>query len=306
MPQRGCWPACDNVSPVRPDPMDFLITTLLNALTLISILMLVGLGLAISFGLMNVTNLAHGEFVTVGAFAVYFVQSMGGSFWLGLAAAPIAGAVIGCILEFAIILPSLFQAGRHRPRNLGRQPDPAARAGTHFGSRRQAGDAADRGHRSTSLHRLSGLSADPDRHRHADPASGVILLISRTSFGLDIRTVIQNREMAEGVGINTRRTYAIAFTFGAAIAGLAGGLVAPLAIVLPQMGVTDLANAFFVVIVGGVGSIGGLVAGSVFVGGLTSVLNYQISPSLAQAIVLLAAIVAVRLRPNGLFNGASR
>ena len=135
---------------------------------------------------------------------------------------------------------------------------------------------------------------------------GVVLLISRTSFGLDIRTVIQNREMAEGVGINTRRTYAIAFTFGAAIAGLAGGLVAPLAIVLPQMGVNYLANAFFVVIVGGVGSIGGLVAGSVFVGGLTSVLNYQISPSLAQAIVLLAAIVAVRLRPNGLFNGASR
>ncbi|TIS95841.1 MAG: branched-chain amino acid ABC transporter permease, partial [Mesorhizobium sp.] len=63
--------------------MDFVVTTLLNALTLISILMLVGLGLAISFGLMNVTNLAHGEFVTVGAFAVYFVQSIGGSFWLG-------------------------------------------------------------------------------------------------------------------------------------------------------------------------------------------------------------------------------
>lgn len=93
--------------------MDFVVTTLLNALTLISILMLVGLGLAISFGLMNVTNLAHGEFVTVGAFAVYFVQSIGGSFWLGLAAAPIAGAVVGCILNSPSSVISI--RGRSRP-----------------------------------------------------------------------------------------------------------------------------------------------------------------------------------------------
>ena len=305
MPPKVCSRACANASQVLPDTMDFVLTTLLNALTLISILMLVGLGLAISFGLMNVTNLAHGEFVTVGAFAVYFVQSIGGSFWLGLAAAPISGAVVGCILEFAII------------RHLYSRPVSTVLATWGVSLILQQG-----------LELTFGLGAKPvtppiegtlDLFFTVYPAYrliliaiamltllGVVLLISRTSFGLDIRTVIQNREMAEGVGINTRRTYAIAFTFGAAIAGLAGGLVAPLAIVLPQMGVNYLANAFFVVIVGGVGSIGGLVAGSVFVGGLTSILNYQISPSLAQAIVLLAAIVAVRLRPNGLFNGASR
>jgi len=135
---------------------------------------------------------------------------------------------------------------------------------------------------------------------------GVIALLRRTSFGLDIRTVIQNREMAEAVGINTRRTYAIAFAFGAAVAGLAGALISPLAIVLPQMGVNYLANAFFVVIVGGAGSVPGLIAGSTFVGGFTSILNYQISPSLAQALVLLAAIVIVRFRPNGLIAVGGR
>lgn len=285
--------------------MDFLLTTFLNAMTLISILLLVGLGLAISFGLMNVTNLAHGDFVTVGAFAVYFVQSIGGSFWLGLAAATVAGAAVGFILEFAII------------RHLYSRPVSTVLATWGVSLILQQ-----------VLELTFGLGAKPV----APPVDGtfdliftaypayrliliaialmillvVLLLIRRTSFGLDIRTVIQNREMAEGVGINTRRTFAIAFSFGAAIAGLAGGLVAPLAIVLPQMGVNYLANAFFVVIVGGAGSIGGLVAGSVFVGGFTSVLDYQISPSLAQAVVLLAAIVAVRLRPNGLLNGVSR
>jgi branched-chain amino acid transport system permease protein/urea transport system permease protein len=285
--------------------MDFLLTTFLNAMTLISILLLVGLGLAISFGLMNVTNLAHGDFVTVGAFAVYFVQSIGGSFWLGLAAATVAGAAVGFILEFAII------------RHLYSRPVSTVLATWGVSLILQQ-----------VLELTFGLGAKPvtppvdgtfDLIFTAYPAYrliliaialmillAVVLLIRKTSFGLDIRTVIQNREMAEGVGINTRRTYAIAFSFGAAIAGLAGGLIAPLAIVLPQMGVNYLANAFFVVIVGGAGSIGGLVAGSVFVGGFTSVLDYQISPSLAQAVVLLAAIVAVRLRTNGLLNGVSR
>lgn len=285
--------------------MEFAAATTLNALTLISILLLVGLGLAISFGLMNVTNLAHGEFVTIGAFTVYFVQSLGGSFWLGLLAAPVVGGLVGIVLEYAVI------------RHLYSRPMSTILATWGISLVLQQ-----------SLELTFGIGAKPV----SPPVEGtvdllvavypayrliligiaaatllfVILLVNRTPLGLDIRTVIQNREMAEGVGINTRRAYSIAFAFGAAIAGLAGGLVAPLAIVLPQMGVNYLANAFFVVIVGGAGSIAGLLAGSAFVGGLTSILNYQISPSLAQALVLLAAIVVVRLRPNGLLGGAFR
>ena len=285
--------------------MDFLIITVLNALTLISILLLVGLGLAISFGLMNVTNLAHGEFVTVGAFAVYFVQSLGGSFWLGLAAAPLAGGLVGFLLELLII------------RHLYARPVSTILATWGVSLMLQQ-----------LLELIFGLGAKPvvspidttiDLWGTVYPGYRLILILfaiatlalvlalfRRTSFGLDIQAVIQNREMAEAVGINTRRTYAIAFTFGAAVAGLAGGLVSPLAVVLPQMGVNYLANAFFVVIVGGAGSLGGLVAGSAFIGGLTSILNYQMSPSLAQAIVLLAAIALVRIRPRGFFAGYTR
>ena len=285
--------------------MDLLITTLLNALTLISIFSLVGLGLTISFGLMNVTNLAHGEFVTVGAFTVYFVQSLGGSFWLGLVAAPLAGAAVGFLLE-ALLLRHLYD-----------RPVGAILATWGVSLILQQ-----------SIELIFGLGAKPvsppfdgmaDLGVTAYPAyrllliavsiltlAVIILLVRRTRFGLDIRTVIQNREMAEAVGINTRLTYTVAFVFGSAVAGLAGALISPLATVLPQMGVNYLANAFFVVIVGGAGSVPGLIAGSTLVGGLTSVLNYQISPSLAQALVLLAAIVIVRFRPNGLVSVGGR
>jgi branched-chain amino acid transport system permease protein/urea transport system permease protein len=284
--------------------MDIAVSTLLNALTLISIFSLVGLGLAISFGLMNVTNLAHGEFVTIGAFAVYFVQRHGGGFWFGLLAAPFAAALVGLALEAAILrrlydrpvggilatwgVSLVLQQSLELIFGLGAKPVVPPLEGT-----------IDFGVATYPAYRLVLIGVA------AATLALVALLVARTRFGLDIRTVIQNREMAEAVGIDTRFTFSVAFAFGAAVAGLAGALVSPLATVLPQMGVNYLANAFFVVIVGGAGSLAGLIAGSAFVGGLTSVLNYQISPSLAQALVLLAAIAIVRFRPTGL-AGARR
>lgn len=281
--------------------MEVAATITLNALTLISILALVGLGLTISFGLMNVINLAHGEFLAFGAFTVYLVQSLGGSFWLGLLVAPLVGALLGLMLEW-LILRHLYQRAMDTI---------LATWGVSLILQQ-------------TLELVFGRGAKPI----VPPVQGVIdlgivsypfyriiliiiatfvlgftlILIRHTRFGLDIRTVIQNRDMAEAVGIDTRRTYAMAFAFGAAIAALAGALVSPMTTLLPQMGINYLANAFFVVIVGGAGSVVGVVAGSTFVGGLTSVLNYQIPPSLAQALVLFAAIVLVRFRPNGLVS----
>jgi branched-chain amino acid transport system permease protein/urea transport system permease protein len=130
--------------------------------------------------------------------------------------------------------------------------------------------------------------------------AGLWVLMRRSRFGLDIRSVIQNRAMAEAMGIDTQRTFNIAFAAGAALAAFAGALVAPLGTVIAQMGVNYLANSFFVVIVGGVGSIAGVVAGSAFIGGLTNALSYQMPPSLAQALVLICAVVLVRIRPQGL------
>lgn len=279
--------------------MDDAIVIVLNALTLISVLMLVSLGLAIIFGLMNVFNLAHGEFVTIGAFTLFVTQSLGGGFWLGLVLAPVIGGLAGMVLELSIVrflytrpvatilatwgISLALQQGLELIFGPGPKPiippveGTAALLGTTYPQYRLI---------------LIGLALGI--------MAGVVLLFRFTPFGLDLRTVIQNRDVAAAHGINTRRVYTAAFALGAAIAATAGALVAPLVTVVPQMGINYLAKSFFVVIVGGTGGIGGVAAGSAMIGGLESVLSFTIPPTLAQALVLVLAIVVVRLRPQGL------
>jgi len=267
--------------------------------TLISILMLVALGLAIIFGLMNVINMAHGEFVTIGAFTLAFVQRSGGSFWLALALAPLVGAAAGYLLERLVV------------QHLYRRPLDTILATWGI---------------SLALQQLLQLVFGAAPQYVAAPVEGSLvfagtsypayrliliafafvvfaaayLVFRRTSFGLDLRTVIENRDMAEALGVDTRRTYALAFAAGAALAAFAGVLIAPLTNVLAQMGGNYLARSFFVVIVGGAGSIAGVAAGSGLVGGLETLLNYQLPGTVAQALVLVGAVIVVRFRPHGL------
>jgi branched-chain amino acid transport system permease protein/urea transport system permease protein len=130
--------------------------------------------------------------------------------------------------------------------------------------------------------------------------AGTIFVMRRTAFGLDLRTVIQNRQVAELLGIDTRRVFMIAFCAGTALAAVAGALVAPLAKVVTSMGANYLAPSFFVVIVGGAGSLPGVVAGAGLVGTLQTVLDYEIPATFSQALVLIIAVAIVRFRPRGL------
>jgi len=272
---------------------------ILNILTLTSILMLVGLGLAVIFGLMNVINMAHGEFVTIGAFTLSVLQGLGGSYWAALVVAPVVGAALGYLLERAVVqhlytrpLDTILATwGISLILQQGLQ--------LVFGSGPQQV--------MTPLHGsvpLLGASYPAYRLVLIGFAlailSTALFVFHRTRFGLDLRAVIQDRDMAEALGIDTRRIYAIAFAAGAALAAVAGVLIAPLTNVLAQMGANYLARSFFVVIVGGAGSIGGVAAGSGVVGGLETILNYQLPVTVSQALVLVAAVILVRFRPRGL------
>jgi branched-chain amino acid transport system permease protein/urea transport system permease protein len=106
--------------------------------------------------------------------------------------------------------------------------------------------------------------------------------------------------MASVMGIDPARISARAFAFGAALAALAGVLLAPLTSVTAYMGVNYLARSFFVVLVGGAGSVGGVAAGSGLIGGLETFLSYQIPATMAQALVLIMAVVILRFRPKGI------
>ncbi len=290
--------------------MSVAIPALLNCLTLISVLALVAIGLAIVFGMMDVINLAHGEFVTAGAYTLAAVQSaalvhgLPGSFWIGLALAPLVGAGAGFLLEWSVI-SRLY----HRPLDtilatVGISLILQKGIELWFGALPQTIYTPIPG-----LVSLFGVDYPGYRLFVIAVATGLIgvtLAVFRfTAFGVDLRAIIQNRTMAEALGIDARRVTRRAFAAGAALAATAGVLIAPLASVEAHLGTFFIGKAFFVVIVGGIGSILGSVAGSAFVGGSETLLNYVIDPSLASALVLLGALILVRLRPRGLVPGYS-
>lgn len=275
------------------------VALVLNAATLICILMLVGLGLAIIFGLMNVINMAHGEFVTLGAFTLSFVQGLGGNYWLALALAPLVGAAAGLILERGIVRWLYTRPLATILATWGVSLILQQLLQLIFGSGPQEAGGPIEG-------AVSFLGTTYPAYRllliaFAVAIVAVVMFVFRwTRFGLDLRTVIQNRDMAEALGINTGRVYAVAFSGGAALAAIAGVLIAPLTKVIALMGASYLAPSFFVVIVGGAGSVAGVAAGSTVVGGLETVLNYQVPVTVSQALVLIVAVIIVRFRPRGL------
>ena len=272
---------------------------LLNMLTLISILLIVSMGLAIIFGLMNVINLAHGEFITIGAFTLVVVQAAGGSFWMALIAGPVVGYCIGLALERALIarvyasplhailvtwgLSLIIQQvlvlafGAAPQRVVGPFEGAIDIDGTLYPTYRLF---------------LIGFALAT--------FAATIILFKTTRFGLNLRAAIQSTEMASVMGVDVGKINARAFALGAALAALAGVLLAPLTAVTAYMGVNYLARSFFVVLVGGAGSVAGVAAGSGIIGGLETALSYQIPTTVAQALVLALAVVILRFRPNGI------
>lgn len=287
-----------------------LIVVLLNAMTLISILALVAIGLAVVFGMMDVMNLAHGEFVTIGAYTLAFAQSLNGllpsstAYWVALAVAPFIGAAFGLVIEWLVIRPLYRRPLDMILATFGVSLILQKSIELTFGALPQIVSAPVEG-----MVPLAGAHYPAYRLLIIVVAflvvGGTLALFRWSQFGTDLRAVIQNRAMAEALGIDAKKLTRIAFAGGAGLAGLAGVLLGPLASVEAHLGVFYMGKAFFVVIIGGIGSVAGCVVGSALVGGAETLLNYRLDPSLASALVLALAIVLVRLRPRGLVPGYS-
>jgi urea transport system permease protein len=281
-------------------------TTILNIFSYVSILMLVVLGLAIVFGMMDIVNLAHAEWVTIGAYTLAAVQSMAGrqAFWLALVFAPVIGALLGWCLERFIIrllydrpLDTLLATYAvslilQKVLELIFGTQPMLVYAPFDGAVPVPGG-------SYPAYRIFVIAVA------LTVTAACWLVFTRTRFGTQLRAVIQRPAMAEAVGINTRRLNRIAFCAGSALASLAGVLVAPMVSVDSHMGVPYLAKAFFVIVLGGIGSIAGSILGSVVIGAAETLLSYRVDPSLASAVVLIVSIVVIRFRPQGLIPGFS-
>ncbi len=284
------------------DP-SYLVREFLNALTLSFILILISLGLSIIFGLMRILNMAHGEFVILGAYVVVWVTSVGGGFWLGVVTAPLVMGLFGLLFQKALLkylyrnwttaILVTWGAGMIIRQGLqlvmGARPyavaNPLPGAETIFG-------------------------LDYPAYRIAIILIGAAIVVAvlwvhmRTTLGLQIRLAMQNREMAAALGIDTDRINSFAFAVGTALAGLAGALLSPLIPVGPLTGLHYLVDCFFVIILGGASHLFGTIAGGGVIGGGESLLQSVFSPVTAEIMIYLIAIVILALRPQGLVKEA--
>lgn len=279
---------------------------ILNIVSDVCVLTLIALGLAIVFGMMDIVNLAHAEWVTFGAYALAALQAAAGrqAFWVALVVAPAIGALLGWCLERFVIrllysrpLDTLLAtyavsliAQKILELMFGAQP--MLVYAPFDGVIPVPGG-------SYPAYRLLVIAVA------LIVTAGCWLVFARTRFGTQLRAVIQHPQMAEALGIDTRRLNRIAFCGGAALASLAGVLIAPMVSVESHLGVSYLAKAFFVIVLGGIGSIAGAILGSAVIGIAETLLSYRVDPSLASAIVLMLCIVVIRFRPQGLMPGFS-
>ncbi|MEL7026122.1 MAG: urea ABC transporter permease subunit UrtB [Pseudomonadota bacterium] len=278
---------------------------ILDASNYVLILILVALGLAIIFGLMNVINMAHGEFLMLGAYAVLTVQSLGGSFWLGLILAPLLVATLGLVIEELVV-----------KRVYSRMLDTILAT---WGISLILKQAIVLGYGPGSFSVAAPLSGSIDIFGAPYPGYRLFImalslaviaftfwLFFRTRTGLAARALIANRHMAAALGVNTRALDRMTFAFGAGLAGLAGGAMSPLISLDPQMGLGFLVPAFLSVLVGGLGTLFGPIAGGVAVGGTESLTAAFLSPVAAQLIVFVIAIIVIRVFPRGIVGRKGR
>jgi urea transport system permease protein len=274
----------------------------LNALSAVLILALVAIGLVVVFGMMGVINMAHGELFMLGAYAVVAATRAGIPFWPAVALAPVFVGLLGAVIEQLLIRPIYHRTIDTILATWGLSI--ALRQGVvlAFGPASYNVEAP-----VSALIQLGGGATYPV-YRLVVMALAVcviglfLYLFQRTDFGLMARAVIARPAMAASLGINPRRMNRIAFVAGAAVAGLAGALVSPLISVDPQMGLGYLIPAFLSILVGGMGAVQGMLAGSAIVGGTDNLLTIWISPVAAQIIVFALAILVIRLKPQGLLG----
>lgn len=280
--------------------MDLFFSLALQILYGIANLALISLGLAIVFGMMRVINLAHGEFLMLGGYTVVVATNNGVNIWFAmLILAPLVVGIIGLIVErcliqwlygrmidtllatwglsllFIGIITSIFGASTS---TVISPPLGAVTIGGYTSS----------GYELFLIFVVIVLLIL------------VYLTLKFTSLGLVARATMQNADMAACLGISTSRIYMVTFSLGAAVSGLAGGLLAPITGVLPNIGVIYIAKAFITVISGGSAILAGTTSASVLLGGVNGIMSYVTGPTFGEVALLFTAIILLRLMPTGI------
>ena len=317
--------AADNIDPVlksalldAEDSIEQRITIstwighLFTGLSTASILLLAALGLAITFGLLGVINMAHGELIMIGAYATYMVQNLFQAYfpsmtgWYLVAAIPVAflvSAIIGMIIERIIIRPLYGRELETLLATFGVSLILMQLVRMIFGAQNVEVSNVDW---LSGAYQVSSSLVLPFNRIAIIGFTIIILmllvyLLNKTRFGLFVRAVTQNRHMARAVGISSARIDMLAFGLGSGLAGLAGCALAQVGNVGPDLGQTYIIDAFLVVVVGGVGQVWGAVLASLGLGVSGTVLEIGIGAVMAKIVLLVLVILFIQKRPQGLF-----
>ncbi|MBY4729733.1 urea ABC transporter permease subunit UrtB [Cupriavidus pauculus] len=289
-----------------------LLGNLFAGLSLGSVLLLAALGLAITYGLIGVINMAHGEFLMIGAYATYVVQTLFRAYapqafdWYLVAALPasfLAAGVVGFALE-RIVLRHLY--GRPLETLLatfGISLLLMQAVRTIFGA--QNVEVANPVWMSGGFQAMAGMVIPYNRVVIIAFALAVVAVawavLNRTRLGLFVRATTQNRTMAACVGVRTWKVDSYAFAFGAGIAGLGGCALSQIGNVGPDLGQAYIIDSFMVVVLGGVGQLAGTIVGAFGLGIINKFIEPFYGAVLAKIFVLVLIVLFIQKRPQGLF-----
>ncbi|MGE8689918.1 MAG: urea ABC transporter permease subunit UrtB [Achromobacter sp.] len=290
---------------------------LFYGISLGSVLLLAALGLAITFGLMGVINMAHGELLMIGAYVTYVAQALfrawlpGWMDWYVLAALPLAfivTALVGMALERTVIRWLYGRPLETLLATWGISLMLMQGVRTLFGA--QNVEVGNPGWMSGGITVLDGLVLTYNRLVIIGFALFVVFLVwallNHTRLGLFVRAITQNRRMADCVGVPTGRVDMLAFGLGSGIAGLAGVALSQLGNVGPDLGRAYIVDSFMVVVLGGVGQLAGTVIAALGLGGVNKFLEPYAGAVMAKITILALIVLFVQKRPQGLFAPRGR
>jgi branched-chain amino acid transport system permease protein len=278
--------------------IDELLNLAVSLLTTVSILVIISIGLAVVFGMMGIINLAHGEFLMLGAFFTLSGHRAGLNIWIAMIVAALGVGVVGLVVERLLIQ---FLYGRLAATMLATWGlslilvqgvvlvyGPSTQGlPTPLGSSR-IGDY------SISQYNMMLIVI-------AVALLGLVYVVfTRTKYGTKARAATQLPNMAAAVGVNAKMTNMLTFAFGAMLAGAAGALLAPVAGVLPGMGQAYVGRAFMTVVVGGPGVLTGTASSAALLGTVDSVVSNAVTSFMGTAALLVLAIVLLRFLPTGI------
>jgi branched-subunit amino acid ABC-type transport system permease component len=279
--------------------MDFSLVVVIELLREVAGLILIATGLAIIFGMMRVINIAHGEFMMLGGYTVVLTTKMGVNIWLAiLILAPLAVGVFGIVVERLIIRHLYGRIIDSLLATWGLSLFLIGFVTVVFGNTVEgvstpfSGFAI--GQYSVAIYTFFLIFAA------VAFMSSVYFTLRYTQAGLIARATMQNPDMVECLGVNSKIVYMTTFGIGAAFAGLAGGLLAPISGVVPGMGALLIGKAFITVVTGGAAVVAGTLSSAGILGTISQAVTFATGPVFGDATLLFVALILLRILPQGI------